>query len=125
MKKEQFNYDFDPNYVDTVAEYTLRSLYLHALVRTAILGRSYDARKNLSIVRQMVRNPHMVKNVDFGNVFNKLFGENTGRYSCLDLYKKYLGDHHENGFYRRMYASYFVGSASLIARIRARSSIGR
>ena len=124
MKKEPFDYNFDPNYVDTVAEYTLRSLYRYALVRTAVLGRSYDARKNLSIVRQMVKNPNMIKTVDFGKVFNKLFGENTGRYSSLYLYKKYLGDH-RNEFYKQIDASHFVGSVPLIARIRARSLIGR
>ena len=124
MKKEPFDYNFDPNYVDTVAEYTLRSLYRHALVRTAVLGRSYDARRSLSIVRQMVKNPNMIKNVDFGKVFNKLFGGNTGRYSSLYLYKKYLGDH-RNDFYKQIDASHFVGSVPLIARIRARSLIGR
>ena len=91
MKKEPFDYNFDQNYVDAVAEYTLRSLYRHALVRTAVLGRSYDARKNLSIVRQMVKNPNMIKNVDFGNVFNKLFGENVAGYSSLYLYKIFGG----------------------------------
>lgn len=124
MKKEPFDYNFDPNYVDTVAEYTLRSLYRHALVRTAVLGRSYDARRSLSIVRQMVKNPNMIKTVDFGKVFNKLFGENTGRYSSLYLYKKYLGDH-RNEFYKQIDASHFVGAAPMIARVRARSLIGR
>lgn len=125
MKKEPFDYNFDPNYVDTVAKYTLQSLYRHALVRTAIFGCSCDARKNLSIVRQMVRNPHMVKTVDFGDVFNKLFGENTWLYSSLDLYKKYLGNH-KNMFYKQMAASYFVDSARLFPRIcAARSLIGR
>lgn len=124
MKKEQFNYDFNSEYVDAVAKYTLRSLYRYALVRTAVLGRSYDVRKNLSIVRQMVKNPNMIKTLDFGKVFNKLFGENTGRYSSLDLYKKYLGDH-RNDFYKQMVASHFVKSVPWIARIRARSLIGR
>ena|GEM_PF-2675826 len=124
MKKEPFDYNFDSEYVDTVAEYTLRSLYRHALVRTAVLGRSYDARKNLSIVRQMVKNPNMIKTVDFGNVFNKLFGENVAGYSSLYLYKKYLGDH-RNEFYKQIDASHFVKSAPMIARIRARSLIGR
>ena len=72
----------------------------------------------------MVKNPNMIKNVDFGKVFNKLFDGNTGRYSSLYLYKKYLGDH-KNEFYKQIDASHFVGSVPLIARIRARSLIGR
>ncbi len=125
MKKEPFDYNFDPNYVDAVAKYTLQSLYWRALVRTAILGRSCDARKNLSIVHQMVKNPNMIKTVDFGDVFNKLFGENVAGYSSLDLYKKYLG-YHRNEFYKQIDASYFVRTAPLFPRLCARRSlIGR
>ena len=125
MKKEPFDYNFDQNYVDAVAKYTLQSVYRGAWVRTALRGHtSYMVRKNLLIVRQMVKNPEMIKTVDFGKVFYKLFGENTGPYSSLYLYKKYLGGH-RNEFYKQMVASHFVESAPLIARIRARSLIGR
>lgn len=124
MKKEPFDYDFDQNYVDAVAKYTLQSVYRGALVKTAIFGRSYGVMKDLSVVREMVRNTNTIKNIDFDGVFYRLFGYYGAKYDSLMFYAKYLGNH-KNKFYKQMAASHFVKSAPWIARIRARSLIGR
>ena len=93
MKKEQFNYDFDSEYVDAVAKYTLQSVYRGALVKTAIFGRSYGVMKDLSVVREMVRNTNTIKNIDFDGVFYRLFGYYGAKYDSLMFYAKYLGNH--------------------------------